>query len=48
MTRKQVDQDLDEGYSYPFYGSKHLDPIGVNEDPVRLMIRTKNDFQNPK
>lgn len=45
--QRQIDQDLDDVYNYPFPGSKHLDPIGVNEDQVQLMVRTKNDFSKP-
>jgi hypothetical protein len=26
-------------------GSKHLDPIGVNLHPVRMFLRTANDFE---
>ncbi len=34
-------------HDYPFYGTKHLDPIGINEEPVKLSIRTKPDFAKP-
>ena len=38
----------DEEHDYPFMGSKHLNPIGVNRDPVRMSLRTMHDFENPK
>jgi hypothetical protein len=31
-----------------FVGSKHLNPIGINHDPVRMSLRTSNDFENVK
>lgn len=42
--RKREDHDLDNDHDYPFHGTKHLDPIGINEDAVRLSLRTQNDF----
>jgi len=39
---------LDEDHDYPFEGSKHLDPIGVNHELVRLTLRTGNDFAAPE
>jgi hypothetical protein len=36
--------ELDEDHDYPFLGTKHLDPIGINEEPVKLAVRTQNDF----
>lgn len=38
----------DEDHDYPFMGSKHLNPIGVNQELVRMSLRTVNDFENPK
>ena len=38
----------EEDHDYPFAGSKHLNPIGINHDPVRMSLRTKNDFDNLK
>ena len=37
----------DEDHEYPFHGSLHLNPIGVNHEPVRMFMRTGNDFGNP-
>ena len=36
----------DEEHDYPFYGTKHLNPIGENEEPVKMSLRTSNDFGN--
>lgn len=35
----------DELQNYPLLGSKHLNLIGVNLDPVRMFTRTQNDFE---
>ena len=37
----------EEEHDYPFMGSKHLNPIGVNNDLVRMSLRTVHDFDNP-
>jgi hypothetical protein len=29
-------------------GSKHLNPVGVNHEAVRMSLRTVHDFDNPK
>lgn len=36
----------DQDHHHPFHGYKHLNPIGINEDPVRLSTRTKHDFEH--
>jgi len=38
----------DEEHDYPFMGSKHLNPIGINKELVRMSLRTVHDFDNPK
>ena len=38
----------DEDHDYPFMGSKHLNPIGVNRELVRMSLRTLNDFDHPQ
>jgi len=35
----------DEEHDYPLIGTKHLNPIGVNREPVRMSLRTLNDFE---
>lgn len=47
VIRKRENGELDEEHDYPFPGSKHLDPIGVNEDPVKFRLRTRHDFDKP-
>lgn len=47
VVRKREDHDLDEEHDFPFPGSKHLDPVGINEDAVKLSLRTRNDFDKP-
>ena len=37
-----------EEHDYPFMGTKHLNPIGVNRDAVKMSLRTVHDFDNPK
>ncbi len=44
---KIQNEEFDQDHDYPFYGTKHLDPIGLNEEPVKLNIRTKPDFAKP-
>jgi hypothetical protein len=46
--KRKEDAELDEDHDYPFEGSKHLDPIGVNHELVRLTLRTGNDFAAPE
>ena len=43
--KKEENQTCDNDHDYPFYGTKHLDPIGINEEPVRLSLRTRQDFE---
>lgn len=42
-----LDGENDEDHDYPFLGTKHLDPIGINEHAVKLSLRTRNDFDKP-
>ena len=28
-------------------GNKHINPIGINLEPVQMFMRTKNDFDHP-
>lgn len=44
MTQVHEDRTNTEDHDYPFLGSKHLNPIGVNENHVRMSNRTRNDF----
>jgi hypothetical protein len=44
MTQVHEDKTNTEDHDYPFFGTKHLNPIGVNEHPVRMSNRTRNDF----
>lgn len=44
LSEAQHDRAAEEDHDYPFCGSKHLNPIGVNEHSVKLMHRTRNDF----
>ena len=44
IKRRVDDSETQKDHDYPFQGSKHLDPIGINEHPVRLSHRTKFDF----
>ena len=37
----------DQDHDHPFAGTKHLNPIGVNEDPVVMSRRTTADFPRP-
>jgi hypothetical protein len=37
--KKFDDMIEDEDYRFPFQGSKHLNPIGINTEPVRLAKR---------
>jgi hypothetical protein len=43
--KKYVDQEQDEDYRYPFHGSKLLNPVGMNAEPVRLAKRTLYDYE---
>jgi len=36
----------EEEFSYPFQGSKHLDPVGINHDQVVMSKRTLTDFES--
>ena len=35
----------EEDHDYPFYGTKHLDPIGINVDPVQMRSKMVADFE---
>ena len=37
----------DESHDYPLRGNKHLNPIGINLEPVQMFMRTKHDFDHP-
>jgi hypothetical protein len=34
----------EEDHDYPFAGTKHLDPIGINVDPVQMRSKMVADF----
>lgn len=36
-----------DSHGFPFAGSKHYDPISINDDPIILSTRTHNDFDKP-
>ena len=45
--RKFEDLAQDESHDYPLRGNKHINPIGINLEPVQMFMRTKNDFDHP-
>lgn len=42
----QENQDYHEQHDYPFHGSKHMNPVSINHDLVRMSRRTQNDFDS--
>ena len=37
-------QQIEEEHDYPFDSLKHINPISINKDPVKMFLRTSNDF----
>lgn len=45
--RRLNDINHDRDHNYPLSGSKHIDIISVNEELVRMSLRTSRDFDRP-
>jgi len=43
--RRNDDMKYEEDHDYPFAGTKHLDPIGINVDPVQMRYKMVADFE---
>lgn len=46
LDRRWLDLQLDEDHDYPFSASKHLNPVGVNREPVRCSQRLIADHDH--